>query len=173
MATLRLLLTLSVWLLAAILGADATYYRHHRFVPHYRYREHSANTENLLPEAAQPAAQPTYPEIPEVFHPAPESLQPALEVLPPAQEPDQFPEVSPATVVHALAPLSRGKVFYGVMFDAGSTGTRIHIYKFIQKDPGKASPSLSLPLALQLALPLRTAPRVCVCAAVRSFAVWC
>uniref|UniRef100_A0A665X093 nucleoside diphosphate phosphatase n=1 Tax=Echeneis naucrates TaxID=173247 RepID=A0A665X093_ECHNA len=27
------------------------------------------------------------------------------------------------------------RVFHGIMFDAGSTGTRIHIYKFIQKDP--------------------------------------
>ncbi|XP_036448839.1 ectonucleoside triphosphate diphosphohydrolase 5 [Colossoma macropomum] len=27
------------------------------------------------------------------------------------------------------------RIFYGIMFDAGSTGTRIHIYKFIQKDP--------------------------------------
>ncbi|KAF7704391.1 ectonucleoside triphosphate diphosphohydrolase 5 [Silurus meridionalis] len=27
------------------------------------------------------------------------------------------------------------RTFHGIMFDAGSTGTRIHIYKFIQKDP--------------------------------------
>lgn len=27
-------------------------------------------------------------------------------------------------------------VFYGIMFDAGSTGTRIHIFKFTQKSKG-------------------------------------
>uniref|UniRef100_A0A3Q0RFC8 nucleoside diphosphate phosphatase n=1 Tax=Amphilophus citrinellus TaxID=61819 RepID=A0A3Q0RFC8_AMPCI len=33
------------------------------------------------------------------------------------------------------SPVNTSRVFYGIMFDAGSTGTRIHIYKFIQKDP--------------------------------------
>uniref|UniRef100_A0AAX7TY79 nucleoside diphosphate phosphatase n=1 Tax=Astatotilapia calliptera TaxID=8154 RepID=A0AAX7TY79_ASTCA len=33
------------------------------------------------------------------------------------------------------SPFNTSRVFYGIMFDAGSTGTRIHIYKFIQKDP--------------------------------------
>uniref|UniRef100_A0A8D3BYJ1 nucleoside diphosphate phosphatase n=1 Tax=Scophthalmus maximus TaxID=52904 RepID=A0A8D3BYJ1_SCOMX len=42
---------------------------------------------------------------------------------------EPLPEVS--------SPVNLSRLFYGIMFDAGSTGTRIHIYKFIQKDPGK------------------------------------
>uniref|UniRef100_A0A673Z920 nucleoside diphosphate phosphatase n=1 Tax=Salmo trutta TaxID=8032 RepID=A0A673Z920_SALTR len=40
--------------------------------------------------------------------------------------PEVLPEVSQPV---------NSRTFYGIMFDAGSTGTRIHIYKFIQKDP--------------------------------------
>lgn len=32
---------------------------------------------------------------------------------------------------------AKANTFYGIMFDAGSTGTRIHIYTFVQKSPGK------------------------------------
>ncbi|XP_062253307.1 ectonucleoside triphosphate diphosphohydrolase 5 [Platichthys flesus] len=148
MSTPRLLLAVCTWLLAGILAAEATYYRHHRYSPYfYRYREHSANTENLLPEAADPAPAapqpgvPTYPHIPEVFHPAPEvippmpeALHPVPEVVHPAPEPYHRPEVY-QSVIEASSPVNLSRVFYGIMFDAGSTGTRIHIYKFIQKDP--------------------------------------
>ncbi|XP_036398708.1 ectonucleoside triphosphate diphosphohydrolase 5 [Megalops cyprinoides] len=34
-------------------------------------------------------------------------------------------------------PANLSRTFYGIMFDAGSTGTRIHIYTFVQKDPAE------------------------------------
>uniref|UniRef100_A0A8C8FV75 nucleoside diphosphate phosphatase n=1 Tax=Oncorhynchus tshawytscha TaxID=74940 RepID=A0A8C8FV75_ONCTS len=47
-------------------------------------------------------------------------------LLPESLLPEVLPEVSQPV---------NSRTFYGIMFDAGSTGTRIHIYKFIQKDP--------------------------------------
>ncbi|XP_006786173.1 ectonucleoside triphosphate diphosphohydrolase 5 [Neolamprologus brichardi] len=148
MATPRLLLSLYVWLLAGNLLAEATYYRHHRYIPHfYRYREHSANTENLLPEVSNPVSEvspprvPTYPEVPEVFHPAPEvthtipeAFHPVPEVVHPAPE-RYHPHPARDHAPERSSPFNASRIFYGIMFDAGSTGTRIHIYKFIQKDP--------------------------------------
>lgn len=31
------------------------------------------------------------------------------------------------------------EILYGIMFDAGSTGTRIHVYKFSQKTKGRSN----------------------------------
>uniref|UniRef100_A0A672N608 nucleoside diphosphate phosphatase n=1 Tax=Sinocyclocheilus grahami TaxID=75366 RepID=A0A672N608_SINGR len=45
------------------------------------------------------------------------------------------PEVPVEMEALAPHPVYFSRTFYGIMFDAGSTGTRIHIYKFIQKDP--------------------------------------
>uniref|UniRef100_A0A8C5EJK5 nucleoside diphosphate phosphatase n=1 Tax=Gouania willdenowi TaxID=441366 RepID=A0A8C5EJK5_GOUWI len=81
---------------------------------------------NPAPAVPQPAV-PAHPRIPEVFHPVPEIIQPLPEAFHPVPE-----------VVHPAPrqpPVNMSRVFYGIMFDAGSTGTRIHIYKFIQKDP--------------------------------------
>lgn len=193
MATPTLLPTLCMWLLSASLLAEATYYRHHRYIPHfYRYREHSANTENHLPDVSNPVPEvtqsgaPTHPEIPHVFHPAPEVIQPIPDVFQPAPEviqplPEVYhtvpevvypaPELFLPPKVHQPSPdddLPAGpRVFYGVMFDAGSTGTRIHIYKFIQKDPGK--PPLSRPAA-GIYLHVLLTPTLY---AVRSLAGWC
>lgn len=45
-----------------------------------------------------------------------------------------FQELFPLKMCPANASM---ETFYGIMFDAGSTGTRIHIYTFIQRSPGK------------------------------------
>ncbi|XP_017567265.1 ectonucleoside triphosphate diphosphohydrolase 5 [Pygocentrus nattereri] len=51
---------------------------------------------------------------------------------------NQLPQVVPTEPPVEVVPPrlhNFSRIFYGIMFDAGSTGTRIHIYKFIQKDP--------------------------------------
>lgn len=95
---------------------------------------------NLLPEVADPqpevAPQPglqTYPEMPEVLHREPEELHPIQEAFHPvpkvvhaAPEPYRPPEAF-QPMREASSPVNTSRVFYGVMFDAGSTGSRIDL----------------------------------------------
>ncbi|XP_077477134.1 ectonucleoside triphosphate diphosphohydrolase 5 [Stigmatopora argus] len=140
MAVTSHLLSLFLGLLVGSLVAEATYYRPHRYFPHYiRFRQPPSNMENHIPEVVNPprsAPHPSvlrHPVIPHVLHPRPEDIQSLPEVFH-----QQHEELHPAPEPRhrsALPPLPAPRVFHGIMFDAGSTGTRIHIYKFIQKDP--------------------------------------
>lgn len=62
-------------------------------------------------------------------------------VLPHSNRVMWFQDLFPPNVCPINA---KANTFYGIMFDAGSTGTRIHIYTFVQKSPGK-TPCLSAP----------------------------
>ncbi|CAB1335204.1 unnamed protein product [Coregonus sp. 'balchen'] len=77
-------------------------------------------------------AEATYHHLQTVHHEHSANME---NLLPESLLPEVVPEVLPEVLLEVSHPVNLSRTFYGIMFDAGSTGTRIHIYKFIQKDP--------------------------------------
>lgn len=119
-----LTLLVPIWaLMWGLFLVEGTYYGHHiynshvishRMPSHPAPRQYGSMDNQLPPEPHAPAA------VPEVSG---------------GTDISGLPEVSGTPDMQQLVNVSR--VYFGIMFDAGSTGTRIHIYKFIQKDPGE------------------------------------